>query len=307
MAVDSSAPTDDDPATPDDWAVSAIVEVASGAASAAVLGADAESLQVALADAGCTVTFAAAGPDAPDAIAGEVVVLSGTPCRVADEVAHLAAVRAAMDATSTVIVAVPNITWGPRRLAAIEGRSPFGSGPLVDRPLRFFARGTVLDALVAAGFHPTAIRAVRRPWEIPDHVGPGVAHGADADTVGFVVVASPTSAAPDAPDPASGDAGDPSGPGWSDLRTAVRVSVEDANRQVAEAEAGRVALAARLEVAEAERARLARAVAERDETVAALEDSAGHRLQGRAQDALARVPGATRAARRVVSALRRRS
>ena len=70
MAVDSSAPTDDGPATPDDWAVSAIVEVASGAASAAVLGVDAEVLQVALDDAGCTVTLAAAGPDAPDAIAG---------------------------------------------------------------------------------------------------------------------------------------------------------------------------------------------------------------------------------------------
>jgi len=124
----------------------------------------------------------------------DVVVLDDALAWEPDEIAALATVAETLGPSTRLIVAVRNVTWFPARLKLLQGVSPFGEGPVAERPLRFFARGTLLHALSAAGLTVDEIIAVRRPPPDAETVlDPGLIErlraADDADVYGYVAVA----------------------------------------------------------------------------------------------------------------------
>jgi hypothetical protein len=191
---------------PRGWAASPVQQHVRPSDDVLIVGAHSDgTIAEALRGLGCSVSAtddmtrldAAARPD--------VIVLDEALAWVPDEIAALRAVVDVLQETTRLVVVVPNVTWFPYRMQLLLGDAPFGNGPVAHRPLRFFARGTVLRALAAAGLTVEDLIAVQGPATEPDAtLDPVLAErlraGEDADVVGFVALANRTPVVAQPPD-----------------------------------------------------------------------------------------------------------
>jgi hypothetical protein len=298
-----------------DWASSVLAELTREGERVLLIGPDV-GLADGLGDDGREVSIGASPhpgddsppPDLTDAADGvDTVVLAGTLSWVRDEVGYLRGVLDALADGTRLVVVVPNVTWLPHRLSLLAGRSPFGGGPVAGRPLRFFARDTLLDALSAAGSGPVDLRAVAAAAGDTDGLAPELVTElrqlADADVIGFVAVVGSLATEPD--DAAAVAAGPIRSAVRSSIGEGVRAEVRAQERRAVEhalAVASEVAdLRSRLEELEHERDRLAPAAAELDAVRARL----GYRALVRLERSASRIPFAMGVWRRVSGALRR--
>ena len=128
----------------------------------------------------------------------DVVVLADALSWVPDERVLLRQIGERLSGEMSLVAAVPNAAWLPARVALLHGRSPFGTGPVVSRPLRFFTRTTLEAAFGELGVVAEittvdrdvgeALRAAARGDASDDRAVVDLAARApDAATVGFVV------------------------------------------------------------------------------------------------------------------------
>lgn len=308
MRTDRS--TADVAGVPDDWAVSTIVGGIDAGARVAVVGLGAADLVDAISEKADVVAVVSPAVPLEKAlfVDVDVIVLAESVAYVSDEIAHLRDVSSLLAGRVRLILSVRNITWLPNRVLSLQGRSPFGSGPVVDRPLRFFSRTSILDAMLAAGIPPVGLDVVRLDV-VPQTPGAGhvvidaAAAAPDSGSVGFVV-----SAGAPASDDREPDDGEPGCPTWEDLRRSVRLAVREADASAADAEAERVVLTNRITALESEVERLSGQAVAAQEELAIVTGRLAHRLLVRIDGLIHRVPGGEKGARlagRAVRAIRR--
>ena len=300
-----------------DWAAPTLLDLTRSGERVLVVGTADDALAGALESAGREVRTAP--PVRPGALSSaeamgagtgdvETIVLADALSWVRDEVRYLRDVVASSPDGARLIVVVPNVAWLPRRLSLLAGRSPFGTGRVADRPLRFFARHTLLDALGAAGAGPADVRAVvQEPppagADLPSGVVAEVRGLADADVIGFVAVAGPTSESPE--DVALLDPNPIRVAARQTVGERIRAEVREQERRAVDrqlATASEVAgLRSRVQELESERDRLAPAADELEVVRARL----GYRGLVRLEEAAGRVPFAMAFWRRVSGLVRR--
>lgn len=307
MPDPSDAPDPRNPRPPAGWAVAAVAAVVEGHDRPLLVGPAASSLRDALGAAGAVVLDAVPAPDDLAALArqtdAQAVVLDDVLSWVPDERAYLGDLRNALPADLPLVVTVPNVTWLPGRVRLLEGRSPFGSGPVGARPLRFFARGTLVEALHGGGYGSVSVRAVRQAADPDTTLDRALVDRlrelADADVCGFVAVAaSGTAAAQVAAMVGSGSPVEPEA--VAALTASLRLEEEARADSVSEAESVRARSARELGrlTAERDEALAARDAAEQE--LARVRARRGYRALLKLEGAARRIPIARRVGRRIL-------